>query len=129
MLSLRKWGGNMIAERIKELFPNDYQDKIYIGELPTDINVCVAIVEAGGPHGNYFGKQQLDEPYVKIVVRHPEYPLGYNLIKACKTLLSSYAEIDPFGLVLIGDIMYFGRDEKRRNMWQLTYKVFSYVQN
>ena len=116
----------MIAERIRELFPENLKDQVYIGELPTDVDACIAIVESGGPHGNYFNTEQLDTPYVKIVVRHPQFPQGYNFIKACKELLSSYSEPDPFGLVLVGDIMYFGRDEQRRNMWQITFKVFSY---
>ena len=116
----------MIAERIRDIFPPDFRKQIYIGELPTDKDVCIAISEQGGPHGNYFNRDQLDTPYVKIVARHPQLPQGYNLIQTCKDLLSSYVEADPFGLVLVGDIMYFGRDEKRRNMWQITFKVLSY---
>lgn len=119
----------MLAERIKSLFPDTLQSLVFIGEFPTDVDVCIAITETGGPHGNYFNHDQLDTPYVKISVRHPKFAPGYNLIKACKDLLSSYAEADPFGLVLVGDIMYFGRDDQRRNMWQITFKVFSYYSN
>lgn len=116
----------MIAERIRNLFPENFRNQVYIGDLPTDVDACVAITEEGGPHGNYFNHDQMDTPYVKIVVRHPQFQPGYNLIKICKDQLSSYVESDPFGLVLVGDIMYFGRDEQRRNMWQLTFKVLSY---
>lgn len=119
----------MIAERIRDLFPENVRNKVYIGELPTDVNECVAITEAGGPHDNYFNRDQMDTPYVKITVRHPQFQQGYNLIRICKDLLSSYSEPDPFGLILVGDIMYFGRDDQRRNMWQLTFKIYSYYKN
>ena len=119
----------MVAEYIRDLFPEQMKQYVYIGELPTDIDNCIAIAEMGGPHGNYFNKDHLDTPYVKLIIRHASYPTGAEFAEFCKATLASYAETLPFGLVLINDIMYFGRDDERRNMWQLTFKVFSYYSN
>lgn len=115
----------MIAENIKQLFPNELQALTYIGEFPTDVDKCIAIAEIGGPHGTYFNKDQLNEPYVKIAVRDPLYPRGYALVDLLKKILASYTDAKTLSIILIKDIMYFGRDDKRRNMWQMTFKVFS----
>lgn len=117
----------MIAETVKELLPYDIQKIVYIGELPTDVDACVALVESGGPHGTYFNKDRMDTPYLKVVVRDPSYPEGYAHINTIKDRLTSYADAQTLGIVLKGDIMYFGRDSKRRNMFQLTFKIFSYI--
>ena len=117
----------MIAEQIFNLLPPQLQSITYIGDLPTNGSTCMALVEFGGPHGTYFAKDQLDTPYLKVVVRDELYPRGYSLIKLCKDVLTSYADAQTLGIVLVGDIMYFGRDEQRRNLFQLTYKIFSYV--
>lgn len=117
----------MIAEIIKNLLPQDIQGFTCIGELPTDNDNCVSIAEVGGPHGLYFAKTRLDTPYVKIVVRNSSYSRGYAVIKTIKDLLANYSDHQTFGMILTGDIMYFGRDDKRRNLWQLTFKIFSYV--
>lgn len=115
----------MIAQRIKNLLPAQLQQITYIGELPTDINLCAAISEQGGPHGTYFNKDQLDEPYIKITVRAQTYVEGYELVRMLKQILTSYADARLLSIILVGDIMYFGRDDSRRNIWQLTYRVFS----
>lgn len=117
----------MIAQQIKDLLPYELQAHTYIGELPTDVDACIALTEAGGPHGTYFAKDQMDTPYLTVMVRNPLYPEGYSQIKQIKDLLTSYADAQTLGIVLRGDITYFGRDDKRRNMWQLTYKIFSYI--
>lgn len=117
----------MIAEQIKELLPYELRKVTYIGELPTDADACVALVESGGPHGTYFAKDRMDTPYLKVVVRDPFYPNGYSRIKQIKDLLTSYADAQTLGIVLRGDITYFGRDDKRRNTWQLTFKIYSYI--
>lgn len=117
----------MIAEIIRAILPATMQQKTYIGELPTDVDDCVAIAEQGGPFGTYFAKDKFNTPYAKIVVRNPKYLEGHNDALKIKQVLTSYTNHQEFGLVLVNDILYFGRDDKRRNMFQLTYKVFSYI--
>ena len=117
----------MIAQQIKDLLPAELRALTYIGNLPTDVDVCIALVEFGGPHGTYFAKDQMDTPYLKVIVRNPSYPAGYDLIERIKKILTSYADAQTLGIVLRGDVNYFGRDDKRRNLWQLTYKIFSYI--
>lgn len=115
----------MIAEQIKQLMPPEFQERTYIGEFPTDVDSCIVLTEVGGPHGTYFSKDQLDEPYLKVAVRDAIYQRGYELINICKRALTSYADAKTLSIILQGDIMYFGRDDKRRNMWQITFKIYS----
>lgn len=118
----------MIAEQIKNLLPAVIHPVIYIGELPSDTDdTCIALTEAGGSHATYFAKDRMDTPYLKIAIRDIDYPRGYAHAKLCKDALASYADAQTLGVVLVGDIMYFGRDAKRRNMWQLTFKIFSNI--
>lgn len=115
----------MIAERIKELMPPELQQITYIGELPTDVDNCIALMEFGGPHGTYFNKHdEMNEPYLRLYVRNMSYPNGYELIKACKKALDQYAVTGVIGIVLKGDVTYAGRDDKRRNLFWLTFKIF-----
>ena len=116
----------MIAEQILNLLPYNLQNLTYISELPLDVDNCIALVEYGGAHIYYF-KNQMDTPLLKIVVRHNNYEQGYNLIKSYKQILSGYSDGQSLGIVLVEDIMYIGRDNKRRNMFQLTFKIFSYI--
>lgn len=99
----------------------------YISELPTDVDNCVAIIDFGGPHSHYFAKEQIDTPYVKIMCRNNDYVAGHNIIEACKSILTSYADAQTLGIVMTQDIYYLGRDDKRRNVWQMVYKIFSYI--
>ena len=117
----------MIAEQIKNLLPAEIHDRVTIGELPTDIDSGIALVESGGPHGTYFAHDRMDTPVLKVVVRDNDYRRGYVMIKLCKDILASRADAQTLGIVLVNDIMYFGRDDKRRNMWQLTFKIFSNI--
>ena len=113
-----------LPERIIQLLPLEVQQKTYIGELPTDVDNCIAVGEVAGPFGTYFAHDQMNEPLIKVVVRDSVYPRGYELIQACKNTLASYADATT-SLVLKNDVMYFGRDDARRNIWQLTFKVFN----
>lgn len=115
----------MISEQVKALLPDELKKITYIGEFPTDVNQCIAITEVGGPHGTYFNKDQLNEPYLKVQVRSPQYSIGYQLINGCKQILTSYADAQLLSIILIGDINYFGRDDRRRNHWELTFKIFA----
>lgn len=117
----------MIAEKVKAILPAELQHITYIGELPTDADKCIALTEAGGLHGTYFAKDRFDTPYLKVVVRDPSYPDGYKNAAQIKNILASYTNHQELALVLIGDIMYFGRDDARRNMFQITFKVFSQI--
>jgi hypothetical protein len=117
----------MIAEKVKSLLPQDLQKISYIGEFPTDKDNCIAIVETGGPHDLYFSKGRMDTPYLKIAVRNKVYPDGYEIIKTIKDMFANYVDHQNFGMVLTGDILYFGRDDKRRNLFQLTFKIFSTI--
>lgn len=117
----------MITETIKSLLPESLQKITYIGEFPTDVDNCIVIAEASGPHGQYFAQDMMNTPYIKIGVRNNKYPDGHSLINQCKKVLTGYADASTLGVVLINDIMYFGRDDKRRNVFQLTFKVFSFV--
>lgn len=116
----------MIAQQVYELMTNGIATKpnIYIGELPTDGDNCLALIEEGGSHDAYFGKQNLNEPYLRVMVRNLNYQDGYTQVNACKKLLTSYATSGLIGIVLKGDILYLGRDDKRRNLFQLTFKIF-----
>ena len=118
----------MIAEQVKNLLPALIHPIITIGELPADSdNCCIALVESGGPHGTYFSGNRMDTPLLKVVARDIDYKRGYAHIKLCKDVLASHADAQTLGIVLVNDIMYFGRDAKRRNMWQLTFKIFSHI--
>lgn len=117
----------MIAQLIKDLLPINIFDSTYIGELPTDVDNCIAINEYGGPHGTYFAKDQIDTPYITITVRNVSYPVGYENILVCKNVVSCYTDAQLLGVVLLKDITYLGRDEKRRNVFQIMFKVFSYL--
>ena len=117
----------MIVQLIKDLLPINMFDSTYIGELPTDVDNCIAINEYGGPHGTYFAKDQIDTPYITITVRNVSYPVGYENILVCKNVVSCYTDAQLLGVVLLKDITYLGRDEKRRNVFQIMFKVFSYL--
>mgnify|MGYP003304114642 CR=1 FL=1 len=117
----------MIAEHVKNLLPAEIHPIITIGELPTDSDSCIAIVESGGPHGTYFSGNRMDTPLLKVVVRDIDYRRGYAYARLCKDVLASHADAQTLGIILVNDIMYFGRDVKRRNMWQLTFKIFSNI--
>lgn len=119
----------MIAQNVKDLFPNDLQQITYIGELPTDADVCISLIESGGPHGTYFAKDEMNTPYLKVMVRDPSYPDGYATVSAVKDLITSFADARLLGIVLRGDIDYLGRDDKRRNIFQLNYRIFEYRKN
>lgn len=117
----------MIAEQIKELLPQHLQNITYIGDLPTDVDACVALMEIGGPHGTYFAGDQIDTPHLKVLIRNPSFTAGYTVAAQCKNILTSHSDLQNLSVILIGDIMYMGRDDKRRNVWQLTYKIYSYI--
>ena len=117
----------MIAEYIKNLFDASLQSIITIGELPTDPDCCIALVESGGGHATYFSGNQMDTPLLKVAIRNLDYAQGYAHAMACKNTLASHADAQALGVVLVGDIMYLGRDAKRRNHFQLTFKIFSYI--
>jgi hypothetical protein len=117
----------MIAEQVKNLLPAEIHSVITIGEPPTDSDSCIALVESGGPHGTYFSGNRMDIPLLKVVARDIDYKRGYAYIKLCKDILASHADAQTLGIVLVNDIMYFGRDVKRRNMFQLTFKIFSNI--
>lgn len=114
----------MITQTIRELMPLSLQAITYVGEFPTDVDECVALTEVGGPFGTYFNQDKLNTPHLKVAVRAPKYDRAYQLIQLCKEMLTSYADAKTLGIVLIGDIMYLGRDDKRRNHFQLTFKIF-----
>lgn len=113
----------MITDIIRDLFPEAVRSRVWEGDLPTDVDACISIRESRGPHGNYFVKDQMETPIISITVRNPEYGAGYIDIQQCKTLLNSYVDAQV-GLSLVGDVQYFGRDDKRRHLWGLTYKAF-----
>lgn len=117
----------MIAEQVKNLLPPELHNIITIGEPPTDSDSCIALVESGGPHGTYFSGNRMDTPLLKVFVRDIDYLRGYTHIKFCKDILASHADAKTLSIILINDIMYFGRDDKRRNQWQLTFKIFSNI--
>ena len=119
----------MIAQNVKDLFPNDLQQITYIGEFPTNADVCISLIESGGPHGTYFAKDEMNTPYLKVMVRDPSYPDGYATVSAVKDLITSFADARLLGIVLRGDIDYLGRDDKRRNIFQLNYRIFEYRKN
>ena len=116
----------MITEKVKNLLPAAMHNIITIGELPTDTDCGVALTESGGPHGTYFSGDRMDTPLLKIVVRDVDYLRGRAHAQLCKDTLASYADAET-SIVLVNDIMYFGRDAKRRNLWQLTFKIFSNI--
>ena len=117
----------MIAEQVKNLLPAVIHNIITIGEPPTDSDSCIALIESGGPHGTYFSGNRMDTPLLKVVARDSDYIRGYAHMKLCKDILSSHADAKTLGIILVGDIMYFGRDSERRNMFQLTFKIFSNI--
>lgn len=117
----------MIAEQVKNLLPAVIHNVITIGEPPTDSDSCIGLIESGGPHGTYFSGNRMDTPLLKIVARDLDYQRGYAYIKLCKDVLSSHTDAKTLGIVLVGDIMYFGRDSKRRNQFQITFKIFSHI--
>ena len=117
----------MIAGYVKILLPLKYQQVTYIGELPTDIDTCIALKEIGGGHGTYFAKDQMDTPYLQVYVRCPSYTEGYEMIKQCKNIITSYADAQLLSVVLAKDINYYGRDDKRRNLFSITFKIYSYL--
>ena len=114
----------VISLKLKQLLPLDLQEFTYVGEIPSGINKCIVITETGGPHGTYFSQGHLNEPYIKVSVQDLNYESGYSLIQKCKQIFTSYAQSQVLSIILKGDITYFGRDELRRNLWQLTYKIF-----
>lgn len=113
----------MITETIKAILDDKFHELLFIGEAPTDNDVCIAITEHGGPHGTYFSGGRLNIPYVRVFVRDPEFLRGYDNVKTCKEILAGYAD-ERVSIVLKNDIVYLGRDIKRRNEWQLLFKVF-----
>lgn len=117
----------MIAEQVKNLLPAVIHNVITIGEFPTDTDSGIALVESGGPHGTYFSGGRMDTPLLKISVRDIDYGRGYAYVKLCKDVLASHADAQTLGIILVGDILYLGRDVKRRNTWQLTFKIFSNI--
>lgn len=112
----------MIAKVIMNLLPLHLKMDTYIGELPTDVDNCICLTETGGSHGTYFAKDQLDKPYIKVTIRNINFEAGYKQAEQFKEVLTSYADAS-ISIVLYGTIQYFGRDDKRRNIFQLTYKV------
>lgn len=76
----------------------------------------------------YFSGNRMDTPILKVAVRDIDYLRGYTHIKFCKDVLTGHADAQTLGIVLIGDIIYFGRDDKRRNQWQITFKIFSNIE-
>lgn len=115
----------MIAEQVKNLLPDVIQNVITIGEPPTDADSCIALVESGGSPENYFSSNRMDVPLLKVAIRDMDFRRGYAYTELCKKILAGYAEAQTLGIVLVGDIIYFGRDSKRRNQWQLTFKIFT----
>lgn len=112
----------MISNVVRELIPPELQEQTYLGELPVDVDNCIALQEAGGPPDGYFGKANIFKPRLLLIVRNENFDDGARIVKECKKALTSFADA-RIGIVLIGDTMYFGRDDKRRNMWQLTFKI------
>lgn len=115
----------MIAEQVKSLLPPEIQAITTIGELPTDSDCCVALTDAGGKHAMYFSRNRMDTPLLKVSVRDIDFFRGFTNIKTCKDVLTGHADAQTLGIVLINDILYLGRDAKRRNQWQLTFKIYS----
>ena len=112
----------MISNTIYELLPQKLKDMSFIGNLPQDIDNCIAIIEDGGKPNIYFHKQYTGQPILKIVVRHLDFDFGQKLTKILKEAFKTYSDAD-FDMVIITEPLYFGRDDKHRNLWQLTFKT------
>lgn len=112
----------MISNTIFELLPQKLKDISYIGNLPQDIDNCIAIIEDGGNPNVYFHKQYMGQPILKIMVRHLDFDFGYGLVKILKNTFKSYTNTN-FDMILITEPLYFGRDDSHRNLWQLTFKT------
>lgn len=113
----------MITKLYNLLLP-PIKDITYIGNLPNDVDNCVALIEDGGKPNIYFHNLYMGQPILKVVVRHISFEEGRQIVKAFKKTFKAYSNAE-FDMVLISEPIYFGRDDKHRNVWQLTFKIIN----
>lgn len=112
----------MVEQRIYDLLPTEL-NKV-IGDLPGGVRNVVAIVLFDGP-GNleYFGRDTVYCPMIKIVVRNENYGAGQSQVELIKDTLHKHSDDYFLSIMLVGYPMYLGRGEQNLPEFQLTFNI------
>lgn len=113
----------MALEYIRQLLLSAGLINTTIGDLQTDKDACVSLFSAGGKIQSYFGNKKIDMPNVKVVVRDISYSNGLSVISTIQTTLTNYHDSIILGMWLTDSSNYLGHDDKKRNVWELGFKV------
>lgn len=112
-----------ILEEVRTILVNAGIANVTIGDLPTDYDRCVSLFQIGGKREYFFGDTYIDWPIVRIVIRDKDAAVGMTTIETVKTTLSHYSGATIKSSVIHSLDSYLGRDDKRRNVWELTFKM------
>lgn len=109
-----------VYEQIQQVLINGGVSNVTIGDLPTDLDVCVSLFSLQGTRQSYFGGSHLDIQPIRIVVRDNSYAQGLNTFETIKTLLTNYTNSTILSTHVKYLDAYLGKDDKRRNVWDMT---------
>lgn len=96
---------------------------VTIGDLQTDKDSCVSLFQHNGNQQRYFGGAKLNSQIIRIVIRDAEYARGLQTIDKIKNVLNDYSDEFIKGTYLKNQDSYLGKDDKRRNVWDITYLI------
>ena len=101
---------------------------IYIGEMPDIPDTVVCLYDRGGDDSN--PKWLVDTPTLQVRVRGAvdDYTGGFTKVQAVKDALLGYGSHTVNGTVyvgiwLVGDINFVTRDDKRRPIFTLNFRI------
>lgn len=115
----------MTADLIHALLPSDWPATL--GDLPATAVESIGIVEYDGAYSTeYFGSKQdssIFRPIIKIVYRSASYETASGWAKRAKEILHRYHDDTLLSVLLIGDILYLGRNNQKMHEFQTTFQI------
>lgn len=112
-----------ILETVRTILINAGITNVTIGDLPTDYDKCVSLFQIDGTREYFFGGSFIDWPIVRIVIRDKDASTGMQTIDKIKKILDRYKDETIKSSVIRSLDSYLGRDDKRRNVWDLSFKM------
>lgn len=116
----------MVADRIYDLLPASLPKTI--GDLPSTATDAVVILEYDGATSTeYFGsdpsESSIFNPIVKIVIRNDSYQQGSEWGELIKETLHRYHDEYFMSIMIVGTVLYLGRDEQKLHEFQVTFRT------
>lgn len=115
-----------ITEVLQDKLQQSGVSPVYISDAPSLQLECVNIrLPDGYASSYYFGKMEIEEPLVEIVIRSKNYEKGANWYSQIKKILDQWSSPDDgvLSCLLTGSPGYLGRDIRGYNEWHMLFHI------